>query len=357
MGRWRAAVYRDRVMTADEADNQRSTMLSTAVGALWSARSWRATAHALIGLPVGMLTCTLTVGLPVGVAVGAIRSLLHASPDGWVSTMLWVVLAVLIPLPMLLAVPRLTALQRLRFRALLGVEIPPALRDTPRPHLLPTVDTLRQVAYHVLALFLGVVGAAVTATFWLVGIGMGVVLPLELVGWWNGSLLPSTNVALGVLALAVLLAAPWVARGVAHIDTAAARALLGPSRSEELSALVAALAQSRADILAATEAERRRIELALHDGTQQRLVALAMTLGTARATLTDLPEPARVAMESAHDEATLALAELREFVHGLQAAELNVLTSDPALRTTEPESSDADSTDSCQSIVVDPTLR
>jgi signal transduction histidine kinase len=134
-----------------------------------------------------------------------------------------------------------------------------------------------------------------------------------------------------VLTLAMLLAAPWVARGLARADEAAAGALLGPSRSEELALRVEALARSRAEIVAATDAERRRIERDLHDGAQQRLVSLAMNLGMARARLTDAPEPAREAIEQAHDEATRTLAELREFVRGLHPAVLDDRGLDAAL--------------------------
>ena len=129
----------------------------------------------------------------------------------------------------------------------------------------------------------------------------------------------------------MLLAAPWVARGVARADEAAARALLGPSRGEELALRVEALARSRAEIVAAADAERRRIERDLHDGAQQRLVSLAMNLGMARASLTDAPEPVRQVIEQAHDEAKEALAELRELVRGLHPAVLDDRGLDAAL--------------------------
>jgi signal transduction histidine kinase len=124
-------------------------------------------------------------------------------------------------------------------------------------------------------------------------------------------------------AAGLLLAAPWLARLVARADEAAARALLGPSRNEELSVRVESLARSRADIVAATDAERRRIERDLHDGTQQRLVSLAMNLGMARARLTDAPQAAQQAIADAHDEAMLALSEIRDFIRGLHPAVLN----------------------------------
>ncbi|MEU4563140.1 histidine kinase [Actinoplanes sp. NPDC023936] len=300
-----------------------STRAGAVLSALWSARSWRATSHVLVGLPLGVATFALTCALPVGLAYSAGWSLLYAPGDDWMVTTALVMLAVVVPVPLLMTVRALTALQRLRFRVLLGVEIPPPPRhgDPRLPRLLRelgTAGTWRQVAYHVSALFTGALGAASVAAFWLV-------LPLELAGVWD------RTVALTVLAPAALLAAPWVARGAARVDTAVARALLGPSRSEKLSVRVATLSRSRADILAATDAERRRIERDLHDGAQQRLVSLAMNLGMARANLTDTPEPARQAIEAAHDEATQALAELREFVRGLHPAVLNDRGLDAAL--------------------------
>ena len=120
-------------------------------------------------------------------------------------------------------------------------------------------------------------------------------------------------------------------QGVARADEAAGRALLGPSRGEELALRVESLARSRAEIVAATDAERRRIERDLHDGAQRRLVSLAMHLGMARASLTDAPEPARQVIEQAHDEATEALAELRQLVRGLHPAVLDDRGLDAAL--------------------------
>ena len=141
----------------------------------------------------------------------------------------------------------------------------------------------------------------------------------------------ATGAAAIVAASGLLLAAPWLARWVAQADAGAARKLLGPSRNDNLAQQVESLARSRADIVAATDAERRRIERDLHDGAQQRLVSLAMNLGIARASLTDIPEPARRAIAEAHDEAVLALSELREFIRGLHPAVLNDRGLDAAL--------------------------
>jgi signal transduction histidine kinase len=86
---------------------------------------------------------------------------------------------------------------------------------------------------------------------------------------------------------------------------------------------VESLARSRADLVDAADAERRRIERDLHDGAQQRLVSLAMNLGMARERFDGEPEPVRLAIAAAHDEAVLALTELREFIRGLHPAVLS----------------------------------
>ena len=132
--------------------------------------------------------------------------------------------------------------------------------------------------------------------------------------------------------LAVLFpVAPWLARWFTETDEGLARALLGPGRRESLAQRVESLARSRADLVAAADAERRRIERDLHDGAQQRLVSLAMNLGMARERFESEPEPVRQAIAAAHDEAVLALTELREFIRGLHPAVLNDRGLDAAL--------------------------
>ncbi|MFC7591170.1 histidine kinase [Nonomuraea antimicrobica] len=86
------------------------------------------------------------------------------------------------------------------------------------------------------------------------------------------------------------------------------RALLAPAGSE-----LSEVLRSRARLVDAFEMERRRIERDLHDGAQQRLVALAMTLGLARLDLPDDSQTGRL-IGLAHEEAKQALAELRELI-------------------------------------------
>ena len=84
----------------------------------------------------------------------------------------------------------------------------------------------------------------------------------------------------GVVGLVVV--APWITIGVGRLELALARALLGPSADAEHAAQVTRLETSRTAAVDSAEAERRRIERDLHDGAQQRLVALAADLGAAR---------------------------------------------------------------------------
>jgi signal transduction histidine kinase len=80
----------------------------------------------------------------------------------------------------------------------------------------------------------------------------------------------------------------------------------------------------------AADAERRRLERDLHDGTQQRLVSLAINLGMARVNATSTNE-ARQALAEAHEEAKAALSELRDLIRGLHPAVLEDRGLDAAL--------------------------
>ena len=136
----------------------------------------------------------------------------------------------------------------------------------------------------------------------------------------------ATSAVLGAL---LLLAAPQLTRGLANADTALARQLLGPR--SDLAARVTELEISRERVVDAAEEERRRIERDLHDGAQQRLVALAMELGRAQAKFTDDPEGARKLVDQAHAQAKEALTELRNLVRGVHPPVLTERGLDAAL--------------------------
>jgi signal transduction histidine kinase len=303
---------------------------AAAVAALRSGRSWRATLHALLGLPAGLGGGVVVAGLAL-LWAAAVWSLVEGPTGGWWLAALYVLTVVAGPLLLPWAVDLLGAAQRARFRTALGVELPAPAGPAGRWPLRPlrrwrAPGFWRQLGYHLLAAVAAPAGAVLVTLCWTAG------LPAVAAarGGWDG-IGPAEALGLAGLAAALLLAAPWVARGVARADLTTARALLGPSRGEELALRVAALARSRAEVVAATDAERRRIERDLHDGVQQRLVSLAMHLGMARAELADAPEPVRRAIEDAHEEATTALSELRQFVRGLHPAVLEDRGLDAAL--------------------------
>jgi PAS domain S-box-containing protein len=93
-------------------------------------------------------------------------------------------------------------------------------------------------------------------------------------------------------------------------------ALANAEAREELTA-------SRARIVQAGDAARRRLERNLHDGAQQRLVTLSLTLRLAQAKLHDDTAAAQELLEASSEELASALEELRELARGLHPAILS----------------------------------
>ncbi len=111
-------------------------------------------------------------------------------------------------------------------------------------------------------------------------------------------------------------------RGLLDAVTAAAGFALENARLQaELRAQLDELRSSRTRILEATQDERRRLERNLHDGAQQRLVALSLELGTLESRYGADPE-AKAQIAALRGELTNSLAELRELARGLHPAVL-----------------------------------
>ncbi|MFF5984335.1 sensor histidine kinase [Streptomyces olindensis] len=138
--------------------------------------------------------------------------------------------------------------------------------------------------------------------------GEAKVLKVWLVSTWP------TAAGCAVLGLLLLALGAYLLGVVAGARAGLARLLVAP-READLGARVVELSRSRLRLVDAFEAERRRIERDLHDGAQQRLVALTMTLGLAR--LDAPPGPLADQLAKAHEEAGAALAELRELIQGI----------------------------------------
>jgi len=111
---------------------------------------------------------------------------------------------------------------------------------------------------------------------------------------------------------------PWIVHGFVSLDRMLGRALLGPV---SVSQRVRDLELSRSDAVASSNEQLRRIERDLHDGTQARLVALAMNLGQAKEDLSS-EDPvaaarARALIEGAHQQTKETLTELRDLARGI----------------------------------------
>ena len=129
----------------------------------------------------------------------------------------------------------------------------------------------------------------------------------------------------------LVFVSPWLTYGVAVLDRAIARGLLGPSVSAAHVAEMQRLEARRVAAVDSADAERRRIERNLHDGAQARLVGVAMDLGRAEQHFDDDPERARQLLAGAHDETKAALTELRDLVRGFHPAILEDRGLDAAL--------------------------
>jgi signal transduction histidine kinase len=308
----------------------------------WSPRAWSQALY-------------LAGGIPAQLAGPLIVFALIRWPgryDFW-NGPLWV-LWLLAAAAALLLVQVLTWIQRHRILATAGIDIPPQPRQ---PNWLTRdgiAETLRSQAYWRQARYHFLAGPALAAAA-IAAIGVwlaGALFAFEYVYVWalspdsalrrgtggatSNSPLPPVvkgipvDVALTLAGIAGLFLAPWLTSAVASLDARVAAALLGPSRAEELQHRVERLTETRAGVVDAADAERRRLERDLHDGTQQRLVSLAMNLGMARAQASTAEEALRAIAES-HEAAKAALAELRDLIRGLHPAVLEDRGLDAAL--------------------------
>jgi len=110
---------------------------------------------------------------------------------------------------------------------------------------------------------------------------------------------------------------------VRSVAVAAGLSIENERLQAQLRARVEELRRSRARIVEAGTAERRRLERNLHDGAQQRLVALSLTMRLAQGRLRKDPEGAEGLLAGAQDELGRALEELRELARGIHPAVLS----------------------------------
>lgn len=163
-------------------------------------------------------------------------------------------------------------------------------------------------------------------------LGFGVVLAVLLVGGVARGTIGAaellTQLVLGGVLLFLGLQGLFALNA---LDARLARECFGPSERELLRRRIEELSLSRAAVVGAVDAERRRIERDLHDGVQQRLVALAMLIGRARRSGERDPERAAGLLGQAHREAQEVLAELREVAWRVYPSALDSLGLEEAL--------------------------
>lgn len=268
----------------------------------------RGTGYAAYGMGLGMLAL---VTLPLAIVVAVLWFLRVGRP---------------LVLPSLDWLRWLTRAERARLRRLgRPVEDQARLGGGPEEQVMDAV-TRRELGWLAIHGTLGTMLGAIVLQLLLVGLH-DLAYPL----WWQhvgageqellNGLVPARteDVArwgpvIGAIALALwLLGTPrlveWQARS--------GLALLGPVPGADLSARVAELTATRAAALDAHAVELRRIERALHDGAQNRVVGVAVLIGAARREVRRRPERAEEILARAQDTTEEALAELRAVVRSI----------------------------------------
>ena len=281
-------VRRVRVVTAWQAMDQRPLRF------LASSWPWRSVAYLVSGTLLGMVTFAALLALAAGAALLAL-----------------VLVGIGFGVALLLAGIPVARLERLRLRLVDDDPLPAPRRAAvsgplawPRVRLAEPA-TWRELGFAVLC---GTALAGLDATV----LGFAFVLPVLF------ALSPVDDAAAWpwvVVAVLLLATAPWTVTAWAGARAAFTRTVLAP-RDDELGADIADVRGSRERLVGAFERERARIERDLHDGAQQRLVALGVTLGTARL---DAPDGSALAtrLDDARDQLGTALSELRDLVRGL----------------------------------------
>jgi signal transduction histidine kinase len=300
-----------------EPDAGRTLSWRRVLGVPFRATTWRAVVYELLALPLGIAYFVILVtgfsvgaGLAVviiGLAVLALTVVAWRVMAGVERGLARTLLRVTIPAPGHMA-PGLSPWQRVKS----------VLRDP---------VTWKSLVFVVLKLPLGIVSFAVLAALGFVGTvltfapAIVAITPVTFFGWIMET--PSEAIPIVPAGIAILLATLHIVNGMAWLWALFARVMLGPS-TVQLRERVDDLRYSRARIIEAADAERRRLERDLHDGAQQRLVALTLTLGLAESRLKKADAAAAAPLVAqAREEAMLAVQELRELARGIHPAVLS----------------------------------
>lgn len=297
---------------------------------------WRLGAETVYLVTGGLLLIAVPAGLFTAVSLLVSAVMLSGysalSPEQFVLTRVTlIVLACLAFVGTIVFCGVAGRLHRTRASALLGARIPRPQRTgwtwKRVLRLGMTRYALRMVVHQLLGLLLGpVLIAAVLGCL----VGGPTLLVLSIRALPDDGLMRAVAGVWGVVGGAVLIGAPWILHGVASVDLALVRWVFGVNEKAALARRVQQVTAARSGVVAAADAERRRIERNLHDGAQQRLTALAVHLGIersrhARAAGSGAPlsaEQTAEALSYAQSEVKTALQEIRELVRGLHPAVL-----------------------------------
>jgi signal transduction histidine kinase len=303
---------------------RRPSLPARVLGVPFRPATWRHVLYLLLAFPLGV---AYFVVLVTGISLGGGLAVLLVG---------LVVLAATV-----LATRFMAGVERALAGRLLGVPIPrPAHMDpglTLRQRaasLLRDPVTWKSVVFVALKLPTGIValallgGAGFVAVVLALAPAIVALTPVTVFGWILET--PGEAAPVVPIGLAGILLLLHLANGMAWLVGLLARVMLGPS-SVQLRERVDDLRHAGARIIEAADAERRRLERDLHDGAQQRLVSLSLTLGLAESRLKTDPEAAAPLIGQAREEARLAVQELRELARGLHPAVLSDRGLGPAL--------------------------
>ena len=228
----------------------------------------------------------------------------------------------------------LAELERRLIGRLVGVEIPSPYRPDPVggrwwtrfAARLADPATWKDLAFLLLQLPLGILSFSITVSVFGFGLRM-LFAPFyfepfadgDWISWLNVDTLGQALALVPLGALILLLGIPALG-ALGRLYGWLAVQLLGSNADPELTAQVTELQDARSRIIAAADDERRRIERDLHDGAQQRLVALALNLRMAEQRAMDGDPTAVDLIRGAGEEANLALKELRDLARGIHPA-------------------------------------
>ncbi|WP_433381441.1 sensor histidine kinase [Actinoplanes sp. CA-142083] len=189
----------------------------------------------------------------------------------------------------------------------------------------PTTPAPRAIAYLAARLIPGALGA-LTCGLLLIGLILAGIVITSLA---TGDMSVPDALLQALIGSALLVINLQAIGSVAALDRRLAHRLLDTSDRELLRRRIDELTTSRAGVIAAVDAERARIERDLHDGLQQRLVALGMLLGRARRAAD--PQRARDLLTQAHEDAQRAIDDLREVAWRVYPSALEHSTLDEVL--------------------------